>query len=308
MTATPISAVFGNAKFRLAAALTPLVLFLLNPAGAWAIEINEDFKPQNEFKLDPWVEIKLGPFDLSINKAVLLLVMAGACTVATMLWISRRMQAKPNRVQFVIEVAYDLIDKQVTSANIKNTQVARRWFGFLLTLFFFVWFSNILGFLPLPINTEHTVNVLGMELPTLQLYAATANLSVPLALAFVIFFSYHAEGIREHGFFGYIKTWAPSSAQGVMRGVVWAIEALSHVLRLVSLSVRLFANMLAGHMLILIMGGGMIILLGSLVVLPTLAMGIAFFLFEVGLIASLQAFIFTILSAIYIGSAVSHDH
>lgn len=308
MTTNPITAALSTAKFRLAAALTPLVLFLLNPVAASAIEINEDFKPQNEFKLDPWVEIKIGPIDLSINKAVLLLVLAGACTVGAMLWISRRMQAKPNRIQFIVETAYDLIDKQVTSANIKNTQVARRWFGFLLTLFFFVWFSNILGFLPLPINTEHTFELFGMELPTLQLYAATANLSVPLALAFVIFVSYHAEGIREHGAIGYVKTWAPSSATGVMRGVVWAIEALSHLLRLVSLSVRLFANMLAGHMLILIMGGGMIILLGSLVVLPTLAMGIAFFLFEVGLIASLQAFIFTILSAIYIGSAVSHDH
>ncbi|MBI5310468.1 MAG: F0F1 ATP synthase subunit A, partial [Actinobacteria bacterium] len=269
-----------STKGRLSVALAPLALLLANPAGAAAVEINEHFKPQNEFKLDPWIEIKIGPIDLSINKAVFLLLLAGACTVFSMLWIARRMQSKPNRVQFVVETAYDLIDKQVTSANIKNTNVARRWFGFLLSLFFFVWFSNILGFLPLPINTEHTVTVLGMELPTLQLYAATANLSVPLALALVIFVSYHAEGIREHGPIGYIKTWAPSSATGVMRGIVWAIEALSHLLRLVSLSVRLFANMLAGHMLILIMGGGMIVLLGSLVVLPTLAMGIAFFLFE----------------------------
>lgn len=299
---------FVAARSRAAVALFPVALFLAMPGAASAIEINEDFKPQNEFKLDPWVELKIGPIDMSINKAVLMLVLAASLTVLTLVWIGRRMQAKPNRIQFVIESAYGLLNDFVTRQNIKNDKVASRWFGFLLTLFFFVWFSNVLGYFPMPVNTEHSVDVFGVNVPTLQLYAATANLSVPLALAFVIWVSYHSEGFREHGL-SYPKTFAPSSLKGPMRGVVWSIETLSHFLRLISLSVRLFANMLAGHMLILIMGGGMIVLLGTVLVgVITLPMAIAFFLFELGLIASLQAFIFTILSAIYIGSAVSHDH
>lgn len=298
---------------RYLAVVLPIGAFLLaNPISAYAIEINEDFKPQNEFKLDPWVEINIGPFDMSLNKAVLLLWLAGLATVLSLLLISRKMVAdpmkKPGRIQFVVEAGYGLVDKVIVSANIKNEKIARKWFGFIATLFFFVWFSNMLGYIPLPVQTEHKVDVFGMSLPTFQLYAATANISVPLALAIVVWVAYHVEGVREHGPIGYLKTWSPSGLSTGVAIAVWAIEALSHFLRLVSLSVRLFANMLAGHMLILIMAGGMIVLLGSVFVAPSLILGVAFYLFEVGLIASLQAFIFAILSAIYMGSAVSHDH
>lgn len=299
------AAVLGASAFAYAALLT-------NPLSAMAIEINEDFKPQNEFKLDPWVELKLGPIDMSLNKAVLMLWLAAAATIISLVLIARKMQAspftKPGRIQFVMEAAYDLIDQQIVSANIKNKGIAKKWFGFIATLFFFVWFSNMLGYIPLPVNTEHKVDIFGASVPTFQLYAATANISVPFALAIVVWISYHVEGIREHGFFGYIKTWKPSGTSTAVGIAVFMIEALSHFLRLVSLSVRLFANMLAGHMLILIMAGGMVVLLGSVFVSLSLVIGVAFYLFEVGLIASLQAFIFAILSAIYMGSAVSHDH
>lgn len=309
-----MTAVLRSIRARYLAITLPIGAFLLsNPVSAYAIEINEDFKPQNEFKLDPWVEIKIGPFDMSLNKAVLLLWLAGFATVISLLIISRKMVAnpfkKPSRLQFVIEAAYGLVDKTIISANIKNEGIARKWFGFIATLFFFVWFSNMLGYIPLPVNTEHSVEVFGVTVPTFQLYAATANISVPLALAIVVWISYHVEGVREHGPIGYLKTWSPSGLSKGVAVAVWAIEALSHFLRLVSLSVRLFANMLAGHMLILIMAGGMIVLLGTILIAPiTMVVGVAFYLFEVGLIASLQAFIFAILSAIYMGSAVSHDH
>lgn len=285
---------------------------LAMPAVASAVEINENFKPQNEFKLDSWVDLQFGPIDMSINKAVLLLWLAALATILSLLIISRKMIAnpytKPGRIQFVVEAAYDLVDKTIVSANIKNKGTAQKWFGFIATLFFFVWFSNMLGYIPMPVNTEHKVDVLGMSVPTFQLYAATANISVPLALAIIVWISYHIEGIREHGPIGYLKSWSPSGLPLAIAIPVWAIEALSHFLRLVSLSVRLFANMLAGHMLILIMAGGMIVLLGTVFVAPSMLLGVAFYLFEVGLIASLQAFIFAILSAIYMGSAVSHDH
>lgn len=317
MTSNVSLAGFTASPRRVAAAFTTAsialyVLLLANPLSAQAIEINEDFKPQNEFRLDPWVNINIGPIDMSINKAVLMLWLAGAATIISLSLVARKMSSnaleKPGRTQFVVEAAYDLIDKQVVAANIKNTKTAQKWFGFIATLFFFVWFSNMLGYIPLPVNTEHKVDVFGASIPTFQIYAATANISVPLALALIVWVSYHVEGVREHGPIGYIKTWAPSGLTGPVKVAVFGIEALSHFLRLVSLSVRLFANMLAGHMLILIMAGGMVVLLGSVFVSASLVIGVAFYIFEVGLIASLQAFIFAILSAIYMGSAVSHDH
>jgi len=285
-------------------ALAALIVAIFGVSG----EKNEAFKPQNEFKLDPWVELKVGGIDMSINKAVLYLFLAGALTCATMVYIARRMQDKPNRVQTAVEAAYDLTSNTITQGSM-DKRMAGRWFAFIATLFFFIWFSNIIGFIPLPVNTEHKLEILGMHIPSFALYAATANLSVPLVLTLVVWLSYHVEGIRAKGPIGYVRGWIPAGIGGAMAVPIFAIEALSHFVRLVSLSARLFANMLAGHLLILIMGGGMAVLLGlEIVGLVTLPIAVLFYLFEVGLVASLQAFIFAILSAIYLGDAVAESH
>ncbi len=298
---------------RLLAALTPLALLLVHPAGAFALEVNEDFKPQNEFKLEPWIEIKVGGLDLSITKAVFYIVLASALTCLTMVWIARRMQARPNRVQTAVEAAYSLMRDNITGGNMSG-DMAKKWFPFIGTLFLFIWFSNMIGYLPLPTNTEHTVNIFGAEIPSLALYAATANLSVPLALTLVVWFSYHVEGVRAKGPIGYMKSWVPAGVEGPATGPIFFIEVISHFMRLISLSVRLFANILAGHLLILFMGGGLVVLLnlalvGSVVLgLFTGTIAIAFFILEVGLIATLQAFIFATLTSIYLGGAVAEAH
>jgi F-type H+-transporting ATPase subunit a len=300
-------------KLRPLAALTPLVLLLVDPAGALAIEVNENFKPQNEFKLDPWIEIKLGGLDLSINKAVLYVFIAAALTCGTMVWIARRMQARPNRVQTAVEAAFTLMRDNITRGNMSDA-MAKKWFPFIGALFLFIWFSNMIGYLPLPTNTEHKVDIFGAQIPSLSLYAATANLSVPLALTLIVWVSYHVEGVRAKGPIRYLASWIPSGVEGAARIPIFFIEVISHFVRLVSLSVRLFANILAGHLLILFMGGGLVVLLnlavaGSVVLgLITGTMAIAFFLFEVGLVATLQAFIFATLTAIYLGGAVAEHH
>ena len=192
--------------------------------------------------------------------------------------------------------------------------MVRRWFPFLATVFLFIWFSNMLGYLPLPTNTEHKVDIFGAQIPSFALYAATANISVPLALTLVVICSYHFEGIRAKGFVRYLKGWIPAGVEGPARFPIFLIEVISHFVRIVSLSVRLFANILAGHLLILFMGGGLVVLLnlaifGSVFLgLITGVMAFAFFVFEVGLVATLQAFIFTTLSAIYLGGAVAEEH
>jgi F-type H+-transporting ATPase subunit a len=272
---------------------------------------NEAFKPQNEFKLEEWVGIHIGPADLSINKAVVYLILASALTIGTMLWIAKRMQQKPNRVQVAIEVAYDMTKNTIAGPNLEP-RMAARWFPFLAALFFWIWFSNMIGFIPLPTNTEHTINIFGVEIPSFAIYAATANLSIPLVLTLVVWLSYHVEGVRAKGLFKYLASWLPPGLEDmnpVAKAFIFVIEAISHFARLISLSVRLFANILAGHLLLLFMGGGLAVLLG-IAALGALTFPLAFFFFilEVGLIATLQAFIFSILTAIYLGGATSASH
>jgi len=272
---------------------------------------NEEFKPQNEFKLEPWVSIHLAGIDLSINKAVLYLVLASVLTIFTMVWIARRMQEKPNRVQTAVEAAYDLTKNTITGTSLQG-KTATRWFPFIAALFFWIWFSNMIGFLPLPTNTEHQMSIFGVEVPTFAIYAATANISIPLVLTLVVWLTYHVEGVRAKGFIPYLASWLPPGLEDKgagLKALIFVIEAISHFARLISLSVRLFANILAGHLLLLFMGGGLAVLLG-IAALGALTFPLAFFFFilEVGLIATLQAFIFSTLSAIYIGGATSASH
>jgi F-type H+-transporting ATPase subunit a len=266
---------------------------------------NVDFAPQNEFKLDTWIDLP-GPLD--INKAVMYLVIAGILTVGTMLWIANRMQARPNRVQTAVEALFSLMRDNITRGNMDDA-MARKWFPFIGALFLFIWFNNLIGYIPLPTNTEHHFTLFGVEIPTFALYAATANLSVPLVLAAVVFVSYTVEGVRAKGAGGYLKSLIPAGVTGGMAAFIFVLEFLSNLMRLISLSVRLFANILAGHLIILFMSGGLAVLLGlEAIGILTLPIGIALFLFEVGLVATLQAFIFATLTAIYLGGAVAESH
>ena len=267
---------------------------------------NEEFQPQEEFRLDPWIEIKIGALDLSFNKAVLYLLLTCALTVGSMVYVARRMQQKPNRVQTIVEGAYDLTYSQIAKGNMPEAAAAR-WFPFVATLFFFIWFSNMIGYIPLPVNDHETIDIFGIDFPAFALYAATANLSIPLVLTLTVFSLYQLEGIRKHGLIGYLKGWLPAGVKGPAAVPIFVIEVISQFVRIISLSVRLFANVLAGHLLILFMGGGLAVLLGIAALgWITLPIAIAFFIFEVGLIATLQAFIFATLTAIYLGGAVEH--
>jgi F-type H+-transporting ATPase subunit a len=293
---------------RALAALLPVAMLLASPAGALAA-INDAYRPQDEFKLDPWFSI--GPIEF--NKAVFYVFIATGLTCGAMVYVARRMRQRPNRIQTLVETAFVLMRDNITRGNMDD-RMAAKWFPFIGTIFLFIWFSNIIGYLPLPTNTEHTVNIFGLEVPSLALYAATANLSVPLVLTLVVWVSYHVEGIRAKGLVDYLKSWIPAGVEGPARIPIFLIEVISHLVRLVSLSVRLFANILAGHLLILFMGGGLVVLLNVAVGLAVIlglvtgVMAVAFFLFEVGLVATLQAFIFATLTAIYLGGAVAEEH
>jgi F-type H+-transporting ATPase subunit a len=293
---------------RVAILLTPLIVLMASPAGAFALNINDEYRPQDEFELNKWID--LGTF--SINKAVLYVFLAAALTCFTMIYIAKRMQERPNKVQTAVETAYVLMRDNITRGNMDDSMAAK-WFPFVGALFLFIWFSNMLGYLPLPTSQEK-IDIFGVHIPAFALFAATANISVPLVLTLVVWVSYHVEGVRAKGVVGYLKSWVPAGVEGAAAGPIFVIEVISHFVRLVSLSVRLFANILAGHLLILFMGGGLVVLLnlsifGSVVLgLVTGTMAVAFFIFEVALVATLQAFIFATLTAIYLGGAVAAEH
>jgi F-type H+-transporting ATPase subunit a len=265
---------------------------------------NTAFEPQNEFKLDTWVSLGV----LSINKAVMYLVIAATLTSASMIYIARRMQERPNKVQTAVEVLYKLMRENIAAGNM-DEKMAARWFPFIGALFLFILFSNLIGYIPLPTNTEHEITVFGVQIPSFSLYAATANLSIPLVLALIVFISYTAEGVRAKGPIGYLKSLIPAGVTGGMAAFIFVLEVLSNIMRLLSLSIRLFANILAGHLLILFMSGALAVLLGIAVLgWFTLPLGIILFGFEVALVAALQAFIFATLTAIYLGGAVAEHH
>lgn len=270
---------------------------------------NEEFKPVEEFRLDPWINLDLGgPFDLSINKAVVYLFAAAILTTWTMVYVAKRMQAKPNKVQTAVETLYQVMRNDITGNNM-DRKMATTWFPFVGTLFLFIWFSNLIGYIPLPTNTAHKFELFGLEIPSFALYAATANISVPLVLTLIVWFSYHYVGIKAKGPVGYVKGWIPAGSSGPLLILIVPVEIISQFVRIVSLSVRLFANILAGHLLILFMGGGLAVILGlAALSVITVPIAIVFFLFEIGLVATLQAFIFATLASIYLGEAVSDHH
>ena len=283
------------------------VALLCVPGLARAADAADEFKPQEEFKLKSYVDIEIGPLDLSINKAVIYLWIASAITILFGIFVVRGgLKLRPTRAQNVAELVYDFAENQIARMTLPVKSFAK-WFPYVATLFIFILVSNLISFIPLPFGNES--GGLGISwLPDFSLYAATANINVTLALTICTFAIYNFEGVRAHGVTGYIKTFVPhGDINPIMKGVVFALEALSNVLRLVSLSVRLFANLLAGHLLI-IMAAGFAILIGSFVGVVALPFGLFFYFFEWVLIAGLQAFIFAMLSGIYIGFAIEPAH
>lgn len=277
-----------------------LVLLTL-PASAFAAGV--DFDPSEEFALDQYIPIEIGPLDLSVNKAVIYMAISTVIIVGFGLFVVRKgLALRPTGSQNVMEIAYEFTEKQITGPTM-GPKVYDRYFPFVATLFLFILVNNLVSFIPLPMGPHtDTFGIAG----DLGLYAATANINVTLTLAFLTFVLTHFEGVREHGGIGYLKTMAPD-APGFIRPMIFGIEVLSQLLRLVSLSVRLFANLMAGHLLI-IMAAAFTILLGNYAGVLGIPFGVFFWVFEWLLVAGLQAFIFAMLSGLYIGYAVESSH
>jgi F-type H+-transporting ATPase subunit a len=274
---------------------------------ALALAAEEEFQPQDEFELHPWIPIEIGPIDMSVNKAVAYLWLGGLVTILFGIWAMRfGLSIRPTRRQTTGESIYELIQGQIAEGSLPSKAIGT-WFPYVASLFLFIWVLNIIGFIPLPLSDEH-FEIGGWQLPTWGIYAATANLSVTLALAFITFFATHEEGIRHNGARRYFKSWVPEGAPKPLLALIVPLEVISQFMRLISLSVRLFANMLAGHMLILVMIG-LIFIFGNLALaIIAVPVATAVYLFEVVIVVTIQAFVFALLSAIYIGGAIEPEH
>jgi F-type H+-transporting ATPase subunit a len=272
------------------------LLSLAAPANASA---RGTFDPSKEFEQKTWVSIHLGPLDLSITKAVVYILLGAALTILLGLVLMRGKAL--NRRFTVGETIYEIAQVQVAEQGLPSKAIGR-WFPYVATLMLFIWVVNMIGFIPLPLTGETWHHI-----PVWGIYAATSSLSVTLALALLTFVFTHIEGIRWNGPVKYFKSWIPEVPKAILPLIV-PLEILGQFMRLISLSVRLYANMLAGHMLILTFIGLTFVLQSLAVAVFAVPFATVFYLFEVVIVVSIQAFIFAALSAIYIGSAIEPEH
>ena len=277
------------------ALVTLSLLVLVLPQAALA---KGEYDPSEEFEQHPWVPIHIGGLDLSITKAVAYLMLGSVLTMLLGIWA---MRAKHGRRQAFGEQIYEVAQTQVAEQGLPSKAIGR-WFPYVATLMLFIFVVNLIGFIPLPLSDEKWHG-----LPTLGIYAATSSLSVTLALALLTFLFTHFEGIKWNGPVRYFKSWIPEVPKALLPLIV-PLEILGQFMRLISLSVRLFANMLAGHMLILTFIGLMFVLENVALAVVSIPAATAFYLFEVIIVVGIQAFIFAALSAIYIGSAIEPEH
>ena len=278
--------------------LAVALLALTFPPAAFA---RGDFNPADEFALHKWVKIELGPLDLSITRAVVYLWIGAAVTILIgIVFMRSRLALMPDRRQTIGEAIYEVAQTQIAEQGLPSKAMSR-WFPYVASLFLFIWVVNLLGFIPLPLTGETWHGI-----PTWGIYAATSSINVTLTLALITFVFTHYEGIRWNGPVRYFKSWIPDVPKGLLP-MIAGIEVLSQFMRLISLSVRLFANMLAGHLLILTFLG-LIFIIESYVLIVLVPVAAVFYAFEVAIVVTIQAFIFSVLSAIYIGSAIEPEH
>jgi len=248
----------------------------------------------------------VGPIDMSITTVVLYLWIAAALVVVLFVGLARVAKLMPDRKQVIIESFYEFIRDGLVGAAMP-AEVVKTWFPYIATLFTFILFNNLIGLVPLPLSLID--EGWAKNLPEFKTYAATSNLNVTVTLALMTFVLTHYSGIKHNGAFKYFKNWVPTTAPLVMKPLLFILHGFSEIFKVVSLSVRLWANMLAGHIVILVFYSLIFMLSIELAFMALFieAGVVAVSLFEI-FVAGIQAFIFAILSAVYIGGAIHQEH
>ena len=235
----------------------------------------------NVYRIGP--EISLGNVDISFTNASLFMIIS-ALTIVSVLFVGTRRKAiVPTKIQLLTELSYTLVSKMISDTAGSK---AKPYFPFVFSLFMFVLFCNMLGMLPYS-------------------FTVTSHIIVTFALAAVIFLGVTIIGFVNHGI-GYLKLFIPSGVPLFLLPLIIIIEIISYLSRPVSLSVRLFANMMAGHTMLKVFGG-FVISLGIIGGWLPLSFTVALTGLEI-LIAFLQAYVFAILTCIYLNDALNLNH
>ena len=242
-----------------------------------AIELH----PLEQFAIERIIPIHIGGLDVSYTNAALMMTIAVVLVTALMVLATRRAALVPGRWQSVAEMIYEFVADMVDS-NIG--QGGRQFFPFVFTLFMFILFANLLGMIPYS-------------------YTTTGQIIVTFALAAVVFIRVTTIGIVQHGFH-FLRLFVPQGVPEVLLLLLVPIELLSYFIRPFTLSIRLFANMLAGHTMLAIFGG-FAASIGLLAFFP-LGINVLLVALEV-LVAVLQAYVFAILTCLYLSDAI-HLH
>ena len=235
----------------------------------------------NVYRIGP--EISLGNVDISFTNASLFMIISALAIISVFFVGTKRKTIVPTKIQLLTELSYTFVSKMISDTAGSK---AKPYFPFIFSLFMFVLFCNMLGMLPYS-------------------FTVTSHIIVTFALAAVIFIGVTIIGFANHGV-GYLKLFIPSGVPVVLLPIIVVIEMISYLARPVSLSVRLFANMMAGHTMLKVFGG-FVISLGIIGGWLPLSFTVALTALEI-LIAFLQAYVFAILTCIYLNDALNINH
>jgi F-type H+-transporting ATPase subunit a len=252
--------------------------------------VAEGESPLAQFTVKKLVDLHIGGIDVSFTNASLFMVIAAALITLFMVAAMRPRAIVPGRFQGAAELFYEFVDNML----VENVGVeGRRYFPFVFSIFMFVFFCNILGLLPIGLAEGG--------------FTVTSHIIVTFALAIMVFVVVTVIGFMRHGFH-FLRLFVPSGVPWPILPILVPIEIMSYFIRPVTLAVRLFANMVAGHVMLAVFGGFVIALGGVFFVLGgiPLAAIIAVLALEL-LIAGLQAYVFAMLTCIYLNDAV-HMH
>ena len=247
-----------------------------------AVEAGEKIiDPIHQFVIERLVPLHIGGVDISFTNSALFAVIA--IVLASLLFILAPRDLVPTRLQSVAESIYEVVDNMTHEVLHEN---ARTYFPFVLTLFTFILFANVLGLIP-------------------YAFTVTSHIVVTLALALVVFIGATIIGFMRNGA-GYLKLFVPSGVPALLLPLVILIEIVSYFIRPMSLSIRLFANMMAGHMMLKVTAGFVVMLGLAAGWLPLVAM-VGLMGLEL-LVAVLQAYVFALLTCMYLNDAMHVDH
>jgi len=240
--------------------------------------------PLEQFEIHPVVPIEIGGVDLSFTNSALWMVIATGVATAFLMLGARRRAMVPGRMQLMAEMAYEFIANMIRD-NVGDA--GRRYFPYIFTLFMFILFGNLLGLVP-------------------GSFTYTSHIIVTAALAVTVIIAVTGIGIAKHGMH-FFSFFVPSGVPALMMPLMIPIEIISYLSRPVSLSIRLFANMMAGHTMIKVFAG-FVVPLGAVTLglggLAPIAMNVALTGFEL-LVAFLQAYVFTVLTCLYLNDALN---